>query len=646
VSKLDLILTPHVSKKRHAGHGPTVIVGGGTKQSGAIAGMVTRAVEKAKAGKVRIKKTKPSGVHPPAGIDGPSWGLDSSGLYLARPRGRPSGRPRKRARAVSASSNSPEYNAIINGAEGLASAMRQARFFGIDRMVWDRIQRAADWAAGDMTAFGDAFIDNKATVDHARREFNIGLPIVSEQIVAAYMQEMKAQGHVDVPEPPPEDVAEAAANALLEQIQELYQILGLTAAVIEPYRFEENLPKLHALNNVMLNYFHVSQGIDPEKWCRGEETQPILPLSFWHTEDRIVSAILGNGLGVLPGGTIGNGALGAHVLLFQTDMELWLAQALALCGHEKEHLINSAKGFQKERAKITFTRIHDGIENGTIKVRDKEILWAGQKVPTAMAYASLATQLIEEDSCDGGAVRLLGNFFKMMTSSFVAFGHPKGGIAQSSRPKLRSNSVFGLRRTPQGVKVIVEEHVPDIARVLYDTMHLRVLARPPGLGRTIREIADEADRQESQCRELIGNADTVRFNPINDKWDVPPIDVPLSDLEAIGQEMAMISAHQKFKSLRGHSMAEVCNWFDARDGRDPMRRNRKGAAAAASLSALISTPPKVDGTFLPLHVVHGATEAYWEAAMRGEAEEFGPKLQPVALEMIAKAQEQVECGCP
>lgn len=606
--KFDLVFKPVVTRRDQLPHGgPKIVVGGGAKKAPQLKDLVERAVKTAREGKVKIRK--PRGKAKASGdviIAGMRWGQDSdSGLYMAR-----------RPRVVPVTQHSADYNAVLDGAQSIADRLKAARFASVDHELFSGIQREAEWAVTGMPGYGDAFKDNLQTVTEFRHDFNDGLSPILDVLIP---QE---------PDVPVSELVKAAAQHLLETAGDLYGVIAGTSAVIEGYHYEDNLPVLKALNTIMTNLFHLAQGYDLEKVCAGVKTDPILPLSWFNYGDKILTALMGDGLGVVPGGKIGKGALGLHLLFFQRDMLQWIAEALGYLPHENQHLIaNDRAPFLKEFAQVLFGRVHDEIETGKVDIEEKTIEICGEAVPAADGLAKLSVDLMQEDDADGGAIRAIGGeYFYPVAWGFPALSSRTGRIGDSPF-LLRRGSVFFLRKLRDGrIMPVFEPHSPDAVRILKLAYHLKALGRN-----------EEAEEKMKLARELTGKVDAITWKPASDKWGVDPVVISYKDLEAIMPIIADVSMNHKFQSLGGRSQAEVVNYYNAHGGTDPMRRDKKASDAADILYAGQSDLPKGVQNFFPMLVIPAAIKAYWKAALKGEAATFGPKLQPNVLAMIEKA---------
>jgi hypothetical protein len=507
----------------------------------------------------------------------------------------------------------PEWQALLNTASVLQGCMIQHQFDEHLEAFFGQMERTADWGIKNLPQFAEALTDHRRQISRLRDKVTDILPKALEQLIARN------------PKVPVPALIDHAVQMIVEQLGPLLSLLNLYTAVLNQYRDGLYTRLLNALNIYMRTTFHLFQGGDLENLVAGKPSTPTLPTESYQFGDKIITGLIGPGLGTIPAA---KGPVHLHTLMVPMPLAPWaLAPGGCLMGHEGWHNIENDVRLGKlpmlgERmasmAKALTEAYDDG--SGPLKLSSRTIELNGQEVPMIDFVVKVFTDWLSEMGADSsGGICFNGpkSWMHSMNPSFPAMGIHHGSIEDA--PVLYpSESVYSFVKLRDGtVTPEFEAHPQPSGRA-----GLLVPAVFDEIG-----FHKEGEEQRALVRKgFAGGKDPDVLTWANPEGEGEPVHLPFSDVRAAASFAAKNLIRAKHRTLMGKSCGDIVMW-------DENRERKKRMAVDMYEEGKIDIKPSM-GTMFPTYMVAAGADYVQELARRGE-------LTP---ETLAKAQELVSEG--
>lgn len=475
---------------------------------------------------------------------------------------------------------------LLAVAGGIAAIMHAGRFKSRVARLFDPLKGEINWALNHMDESWQS-VWKSLGEDHA-------LPL--EKIFLEAMPDVCKFLEVQYPDASEEEVLDAAASVLNEQVAEIVSVLGIWGDCAAQLR-DGLYPELKYVVQTVRAAFNLMRTGDITGKGDPEVAKRIKTIAF-QADDKMLARYADNGRSTFVGA---KGPVGAHVINVDYDEAAMITVSLA-CPylHEAGHNFREdVVGLPEEQTETAVGRIMAAHKAGKYKLSSETYKVGKQEVPAIALLAQIFGQTLSETDADIPRGTLLsGPAYRFgYHGVFGALNSRGRGVFNTNR-FLRSKGYFMVTETGE---LVIEPHMLDYPRGKMIAMALR--------NRGFNDAAEDCDALSDQAAGIPTPQKMVWVNMDPKSKFKFQIEIPLSDVLQVAETVVDSVINDKLVCLGGLSAAQLCDFTK--------HHQDKVDILVANLVKNDSTVPADKGDFYPTFVAAAAVTALWALVKKG-----------------------------
>jgi hypothetical protein len=495
---------------------------------------------------------------------------------------------------------------LVSGAIGFI--MHAGRFKSRVARRFDPLKGEVNWALNHMDQDWDP-VWKSLGEDHV---------LELEKIYMGAMPQVSAFLVTQYPDASEEEILDAAAAVLDEQVQEILQTLGIWGECAAQLR-DGLYPELKYVVQTVKAAFNLMRTGDINGKGDPSVVEAIKSIAF-NQGDRFLARYTDGGRSTIPGakGPFVNGR-GAHVINVDHDEQDMLAVSL-VCPylHEVGHdFRESVEQLPEQQTEGVVGRIMRDHEAGKYNLSTKTYKIGKQEVPAIALLAQIFGQTLSETDADIPRGTLLsGPAYRFGYHGVFGALNSKGrGIFATNR-FLRS---YGFFLVNEAGELVIEPHMIDYVRGIM----IAIALRNRGFG---AEAADsEAMSKQAAGVPMPKVMTWVNMDP-KSKFKFK-IQIPVLDLVQVAESVVDSIINDKLPCLGGLSAAELCDFTK--------HHQEKVDMLVKVLMSGKTDVPTDQGDIYPTFVAAAAVTALWGMVAEGVHPVLAVyKVEPLARKML------------
>lgn len=401
---------------------------------------------------------------------------------------------------------------------------------------------------------------------------------------------------VQYPDASTDEVLDAAAAVLHEQVAEILSVLSIWGDCAAQQR-DGLYPELKYVVQMVRAAFNLMRTGDITGKGDPGTAAKIQTIAF-QADDKMLARYADSGRSTIPGA---KGPVGAHVINVDYDESEMITTSLACpYAHEARHnWREDVVGYPEQQTETAVARVLEAHKAGKYNLTSETYKIGKQEVPAIALLAQIFGQTLSEKDADipGGTLLTGPAYSKGYHGVFGALNSRARGVFNTNR-LLRT---YGFFLVNEAGELVIEPHMVDFVRGLVIGIALR--------NRGFEAAANENDALSRQAVGLpVPKSITwVNMDP-KSKFKFK-IEIPLSDLMQVAETVVDSIINDKLPCLGGLSAADLCDFTQ--------HHQEKVDILVENLVKGDSTVPADKGDFYPTFVAAAAASALWKLVEKG-----------------------------
>jgi hypothetical protein len=471
--------------------------------------------------------------------------------------------------------------ALLAIAGGIGAVMDAGRFKSRVARIFGPLKGEINWALNHMDESWEP-VWKSLGEDHL-------LPL--ERIFLEAMPEVCKFIEVQYPDASPDEVLDAAAAVLHEQVAEILSVLSIWGDCAAQQR-DGLYPELKYVVQMVRAAFNLMRTGDITGKGDAAVAAKIQTIAF-QADDKMLARYADSGRSTIPGA---KGPVGAHVINVDYDESEMLTTSLACpYAHEARHnWREDVVGLPEQQTETAVGRVLSAHQAGKYTLSCETYKIGKQEVPAIALLAQIFGQTLSEKDADiPGGTLLTGPAYSLgYHGVFGALNSRGRGVFNTNR-FLRTHGFFLI--TENG-ELVIEPHMIDFVRGLVIGIALRN-----------RGFETEAKDSDALSRQAVGLPlpKTLTWVNMDSKSKFKfKIEIPLTDLLQVAETVVDSIINDKLPCLGGLSAADLCDFTK--------HHQSKVELLVENLVKGDSTVPADTGDFYPTFVAAAAVTALWK----------------------------------